>query len=167
AELVLARMQAPLVSTRGEADARAAPADPAAERPAPAATGTNERLLALDYGNALGTDTPQQFEELVMLDAAHLVAIGSASERDDVARLQALPLKDLDRVMLLVKGWEPPMAELQDLLATLASVPRCTVLLVPLPGRATPHRKVEDWRAFARSLPFTSVDVQLLNRVEN
>lgn len=167
AELVLARMQAPLVRTRGEADAHPAPTDPAAERPVPTATGTNERRLLLDYGNALGTASPQQFEELVMLDAAHIVAIGSASERDDTTRLQALPLKDLDRMLLLVKGWEPPMAELQDLLAVLATVPRCTVLLVPLPGRATPHRKVEDWRAFARSLPFTSVDVQLLNRVEN
>jgi hypothetical protein len=38
-------------------------------------------------------------------------------------------------------------------------------LLLPLADKPTPQRKVEDWRAFARRLPFASVDVQFLNRV--
>lgn len=165
AELVLARMQAPLVSTRGSA-AGEGPAAPAPE-PAPLAIAlTDTSLLVLDYGGALGSGGPADFEELMTVPSTQVVLVGSATLQDDLERLTDLPVAASERLLLVVKGWEPPLAELRDLLEPLAGVPRCTVLLAPLPGRPTPHRKVEDWRSFARSLPFASVDVQLLNRVQ-
>jgi hypothetical protein len=165
AELVLARMQAPLVSTRGSAAAAAAGA-PDLE-PAPLAiAAADTSLLVLDYGGALGSGGPADFEELMTVPSTQVVLVGSATLQNDLDRLTDLPVAASERLLLVVKGWEPPLAELRDLLEPLAGVPRCTVLLAPLPGRPIPHRKVEDWRSFARSLPFASVDVQLLNRVQ-
>ncbi len=165
AEQVLARMQAPLVSTRATPEASAA----AVARADPAPLGiavTDDKLLLVDYGGALGPGGPADFEELHALAPAQVLVVGTAGLPADLARLQALPAASSERLLLVVKAWEPPLAELRDLLEPLAGVPRCTVLLAPLPGKAIPHRKVEDWRSFVRSLPFASVDVQLLNRVQ-
>jgi len=57
------------------------------------------------------------------------------------------------------------MAELSDLLSPLQDMGTCILYLRPLPGKTIPHRKIEDWRAFARGLPFERVDVQQLNRI--
>ena len=54
------------------------------------------------------------------------------------------------------------MAELADLLQPLQQIAHCTVYLVPLPGQPVPERRIEDWRAFSRKLPFAGVDVQVL-----
>ncbi|MEQ9395397.1 DUF2868 domain-containing protein [Haliea sp.] len=166
AEQVLARMQAPLVRTRASA-ASATTTAPDVE-PAPLGmAAADASLLVLDYGGALGPGGPADFEELMAVPPAQVVLVGAAALQDDLARLADLPVQASERLLLVVKAWEPPLAELRDLLEPLASVPRCTVLLAPLPGRAIPHRKVEDWRSFARALPFASVDVQLLNRVQH
>jgi hypothetical protein len=165
-ELVLARMQTPLVSTRGSA----AGEGPATAKPDPAPldrAAVDTSLLVLDYGGALGSGGPADFEELMAVPPTQVILLGAATLQDDLDRVKSLPIASRARLLLVVKAWEPPLAELRDLLEPLAGVPRCTVLLAPLPGRATPHRKVEDWRSFARSLPFVSVDVQLLNRVQH
>ncbi|MDO8860854.1 DUF2868 domain-containing protein [Haliea sp. E1-2-M8] len=165
AEQVLARMQAPLVRTRAT-EATGAPAALELE-PAPLGiAATDASLLLLDYGGALGPGGPADFEELMTVPPGQVLVVGAAALQDDLARLAELPVAASERLLLVVKAWEPPLGELRDLLKPLAAVPRCTVLLAPLPGRAIPHRKVEDWRSFARSLPFASVDVQLLNRVQ-
>lgn len=165
AEQVLARMQAPLVRTRAT-DASGAPTAPELE-PAPLGiAATDARLLLVDYGGALSPGGPADFEELLAVPPGQVVMVGGAALQEDLGRLEALPVASSERLLLVVKAWEPPLGELRDLLEPLAGVPRCTVLLAPLPGRAIPHRKVEDWRSFARSLPFASVDVQLLNRVQ-
>ncbi|WP_232059430.1 DUF2868 domain-containing protein [Kineobactrum salinum] len=119
----------------------------------------------MDYGGGLGSEGPQQYEQLLSVPPGRQLTIGVAALDADLAQLQTLDLHQYRRLLLVVKAWEPPMAELLDALAPLASLDRCTVLLLPLPGKPTPRRKVEDWHAFARRLPFASVDVQLLNRV--
>ncbi|MFU8763126.1 MAG: DUF2868 domain-containing protein [Haliea sp.] len=165
AEQVLARMQAPLVRTRATDPA----STPTAAEMEPAPLGiaaADASLLVLDYGGALGAGGPADFEELMTVPSTQVVLVGAATLQDDLDRLTDLPVAASEQLLLVVKAWEPPLAELRDLLEPLARVPRCTVLLAPLPGKATPHRKVEDWRSFARSLPFASVDVQLLNRVQ-
>ena len=165
AEQVLARMQAPLVSTRGGAAGDEVTAPDAEPAPLGIAV-TDDSLLVLDYAGALGPDGPADFEELMSVPAEQVVLVGTASLQDDLARMAALPVASSERLLLVVKAWEPPLADLRDLLEPLAGVSRCTVLLAPLPGKPIPHRKVEDWRSFVRSLPFASVDVQLLNRVQ-
>jgi len=63
-----------------------------------------------------------------------------------------------------VKSWEPPMADLADFLDNFASVPRCTLFLIPLPHKSVSTTRLGDWQLFARALAFSVVDVQALER---
>ncbi|GAB3308439.1 hypothetical protein GCM10027428_03850 [Haliea atlantica] len=166
-ERLLSRLQAPLVTTLGEAagaasepsraSGEAAPDDP------PAVTEPDSLLVEL--AGALGPAGTAGFEELSDWRPLHRLALGTGDLEQDRQQLASLPVEEIRHLHLVVKGWEPPVAELADLLEVLGPVPRCSVYLAPLPGQAIPHRKVEDWRLFARGLPFHAVDLQLLSPV--
>ncbi|TXS92868.1 DUF2868 domain-containing protein [Parahaliea maris] len=164
ADRVLARMDAALVSTQapevGEESATPV-ATPAVEPPVPVPEG----LLLIDWAGALGSDLPGQFEELPSVPADAVLTLGQAGLEQDRQALAALDSEHYEHLLVLVKSWEPPVGELADMLALLPAALRCSICLVPLPGRSIPHRKVEDWRGFARELPFAGVDVRILNRV--
>ncbi|GAB3271605.1 DUF2868 domain-containing protein [Parahaliea aestuarii] len=164
ADLVLSRMSAQLVSTRSvqASEDELATVRPADVNAAPAAP---EGLLLVDWACALGDTPPARFEELPAVDESDILALGQGTLAEDRRELAALDVAVIEHLLVAVKSWEPPVAELADLLASLPASLRCTVCLVPLPGKAIPHRKVEDWRGFARGLPFAAVDLRLLNWV--
>lgn len=164
ADLVLARMRRPLVQTQAPGGEEAA-AGAEGAAPLSADVPVDGRLLLLDWSGAMGDESPGAFEELLAVDPANIVGAGSGELGADREALAARAGGAYDHLLVVVKSWEPPMAELADLLQELSSVERCTLYLLPLPGRAVPHRKVEDWRGFARRLSFAAVDVRLLNRV--
>ncbi|WP_290743797.1 DUF2868 domain-containing protein [Haliea sp.] len=166
-ERVLARMQAPLVATGAapEAGVTVPGKTRAGEPGVDAAPVAWPRTLLLEVAGAFGEQAPASYEELADGQPAQHAGIAGSDLATDRRTLAALRLADIDRLYLAVKGWEPPVAELADLLEPLFGIPQCSVLLVPLPGRPLPHRKVEDWRLFARAMPFQTVDVQLLNPV--
>ncbi|MCB1842007.1 MAG: DUF2868 domain-containing protein [Halioglobus sp.] len=164
ARLVLQRMRRPLVSTQaahGSTQAQAA-GDTA---PTAASVPLDGHLLLLDWSAALGDESPANFEELLAVDPRNLLRVGGGSFRAEREKLEQQATTGFDHLLVVVKSWEPPMAELADLLAVLANIEHCSIYLLPLAGKAVPHRKVEDWRSFARPLPFRRVDVGLLNRV--
>ena len=164
ARLVLQRMRQPLIRTQ-------APDDDAAQQPATReapelrSVAADGRLLLLDWSNALAGASTHDFEELLAVDPNNRIAVGDGPLREDRESLRELRQADFDQLLVVVKSWEPPMAELADLLSELVDIGHCTIYLLPLAGRSVPHRKVDDWRSFARELPFTGVDVSLLNRV--
>lgn len=166
ADLVLQRMSQPLVTTqsgKGEvAEEAAGVGGPPEAAPVPA----DGRLLLLDWQGALGAESPAGFEELIAVARDNVLPLGEGALDSDRRLLAERAGGGFDHLLVVVKSWEPPVAELADLLMELESIPRCTLYLLPLPGKAVPHRKVEDWRAFARRLPFAGVDVRLLNRVD-
>ena len=57
------------------------------------------------------------------------------------------------------------MADLGDFLGRLDRLRRCTLCLVPLPGRPVGDRDLQDWTAFARELPFDTVASHALERL--
>ncbi|RLA52248.1 MAG: hypothetical protein DRQ65_07145, partial [Gammaproteobacteria bacterium] len=71
----------------------------------------------------------------------------------------------IDQLLVVVKSWEPPLADLADFLAQFNHVSRCTVYPLALPGRPVTEEKMEDWRNFSRTLPFSVVDVRALENV--
>ncbi len=166
-ELVLARMQTPLVRTQGQA--HAGDGEARASTPAPRsqpALPPDANLLLVDWRAALGDSKPWNFEELQQVGEDQVLAAGLGSLAEDREHLASRARGDYRHLLVVVKSWEPPVGELRDLLQAMHSLPRCTLYLVPLPGKPVPHRKVEDWRSFARDLPFPGVDVRLLNRVQ-
>ncbi|WP_116364303.1 DUF2868 domain-containing protein [Parahaliea mediterranea] len=164
ADLVLSRMAAQLVSTRS-AQASEAELDAIAPAQMAVAPAAPEGLLLIDWAGALGDASPAQFEELPAVDENDILPLGQGALAEDRRDLAMLATDDIEHLLVIVKSWEPPVADLADLLASLPASLRCTLCLVPLPGKAIPHRKVEDWRGFARALPFAAVDLRLLNWV--
>jgi len=169
ADLVLSRMRSPLVTTQGGNSEDDVLAGSGAARDA-TQTDSNvpadQHLLLLDWSGALGEQPPQQFEELLAVAGDQVLRLGHSDLQQEQQTLKETGTAAIEHLLVAVKSWEPPMAELSDLLSELDSVPRCTIYLVPLPGKSVPHRKVEDWRHFVRQQSFASVDVRILNRVE-
>jgi Protein of unknown function (DUF2868) len=157
--LVLARMRSPLVKTQGEANG-----------PRTLGTGkpdvvTDPRLLLLNWSNALNPGDAGQFEPLFTVADGNIVNVGLGAQSRELANLAAKLKPPVEELYVAVKSWEPPMADLADFLSNLGTIRRCTVLLVPLPGRAITVARLEDWRQFTRALDFDLVDVMPLERV--
>ncbi len=166
AELVLRRMRRPLVSTQSGTTETHSDASAASAAAAQQALPTDGRLLLLDCSGALAAGEAV-YPALAAVDDGNRLRIGIgdlASDREQIARCESA---DYDHVLVAVKSWEPPMAELADLLQGLAAIRRCTVYLVPLAGKPVPERKLEDWRRFSRSLPFAAVDVSVLEEAQS
>ncbi|MFV0477347.1 MAG: DUF2868 domain-containing protein [Parahaliea sp.] len=164
-DLVLRRMRRPLVQTQGVLDDSEAPGSEGVDLDGGLEIEVDARLLLLNCNDALDGKSPAAFEELLAVGRDNMVIIGRGELAGDRERLRVRIQGSYDHLLVAVKSWEPPMAELADLLQELAMIPRCTIYLCPLPGRLVPSRKIEDWRGFARKLPFASVDVRLLNKV--
>jgi hypothetical protein len=163
AELVLARLAKPLVSTQGrDADAETPAAEADASRLSASPLIADPGSLLLDWSGALADLGADAFEELRGVTPKNRLVLGAGALRDDTQRIEALDPSAYRQLVLVVKSWEPPMAELADLLAPLQSISHCTVYLLPLPGQPVPERRIEDWRSFSRRLPFAGVATHLL-----
>jgi len=155
-ERVLARMKSPLVTTQGASSPgrqSAAGASRAAADPG---------LLLLNWANALRQEDLARYEMFAAVVPANTVSAGLGALPEERQRLAAVYGRRLDHIMVAVKSWEPPLADLADLLAGFEGVPRCTLLLLPLPHKQVPAARLGDWQLFARELAFPLVDVQAL-----
>lgn len=157
-ERVLARMNAPLVKTQGAA------ARPAAAAAGAARAAVDPRLLLLNWADALGPADVVHFHAFAAVPDGNIVNAGLGSLPEELERLAGKFAAPVTHIYVAVKSWEPPMADLADFLANFASVPRCTLFLVPLAHRPVSAARLGDWQLFARSLAFGVVDVQALER---
>jgi hypothetical protein len=155
-ERVLARMKSPLVTTQGASLAERQPAA-GANRAA-----TDPGLLLLNWANALRQEDLARYEVFEAVVPANTVSAGLGALPEERQRLAAVYGRRFDHLMVAVKSWEPPLADLADLLAGFEGVPRCTLFLLPLPHKQVPAARLGDWQLFARGLAFPLVDVQAL-----
>lgn len=153
AEVVLSRMRRPVVNTQAVDEETAAPA---LHRVA-----LDEGLMLLDWAGALAGERAS-FEVLLSVPPGNQVAGGLGSPADDATSVSAVNTYGPETLLVAVKAWEPPMADLADVLAGVTSVPRCTVCLVPLPGKAVTEHSLQEWQAFSRELPFAVASAQAL-----
>jgi hypothetical protein len=121
--------------------------------------------MLLDWAGALDQESDKVFEQLLSIPPGNLVAAGVGSPEEDNASLAAVNRYKPDILMVAVKSWEPPMADLADTLSRVTETPRCQLCLVPLPGREVAEHSVDEWTAFARELPFAVASAQALQRV--
>tara|TARA_R110001592_G_scaffold363395_1_gene687510 strand:+ start:18712 stop:20097 length:1386 start_codon:yes stop_codon:yes gene_type:complete len=157
-ERVLARMKSPLVKTQGEG------AGSYAQETESGPAVIDRRLLLLNWANALGPPDIAAFEEFAAVPEGNIVNAGLGSLPEELQRLGDRVAKPVEHIMVTVKSWEPPMADLADFLGNFSSVPRCTLYLVPLPHKSVSTTRLGDWQLFARGLAFPVVDVQALER---
>ncbi|RLQ22580.1 DUF2868 domain-containing protein [Seongchinamella sediminis] len=144
---VLARMRAPVVKTRAlEADHEDSLSSPVIRE---------EGAVLLEWAGAL-SGTAVQWE------VARELAAGLGSPGDDVDSIDTINQLHPPHLLVAVKGWEPPMADLADVLAEIREVDYCTLQLVPLAGRELGESAFRDWQAFAARLPFRVTDVVAL-----
>ena len=97
-----------------------------------------------------------------MVPTGNVLAAGLGTLADDDLCIQEINQFKPSRLLVVVKSWEPPMAEFQDFLNKLKEVTRCTLYLEPLPGHAVTDLHLQEWRDFARELRFDAVDTQPL-----
>ena len=157
-ERVLARMKAPLVRTQGEGPGGFAPE----LENSPVVI--DRRLLLLNWANALAPVDITSFAEFASVPEGNVINAGLGPLPDELEQLEDRFAKPVEHVLVAVKSWEPPMADLADFLDNFASVPRCTLFLIPLPHKSVSTTRLGDWQLFARALAFPVVDVQALER---
>lgn len=157
AELVLSRMKRPMVRTQA--------AEAEGVDDAPAVTAVDEGVMLLNWASALDEEGGPRFEQLLSVPVDNVLQGGVGSPEDDTASIAAVNRYKPEILLVAVKSWEPPMADLADTLCRVTETPRCSLCLVPLPGRDVPDHALDEWQAFARELPFVSVSTQALHRV--
>ena len=157
-ERVLARMKAPLVKTQGEGAGAYLP-----EAESGRAV-IDRRLLLLNWANVLAPVDIASFAEFAAVPEGNIVNAGLGSLSDEMEHLGSRLAKPVEHILVAVKSWEPPMADLADFLGNFARVPRCTLFLVPLPHKSVSTTRLGDWQLFARGLAYSVVDVQALER---
>ena len=147
---VLARMRAPVVHTQAaDGVLHAAPS------PTSLTAGAGDVLL--DWTGALASVPDAHRGPLANVLT---VAAGLGAPADDVRALEAINDAAPQTLLVLVRGWEPPMADLGDVLGEVCGVQRCRVLLLPLPGRSISEAQLRDWQGFAAQLPFAHSGVE-------
>ena len=151
ASALLSRLRAPVVKTQagdaGHVDARITSLVP------------EDGVLLLEWAGALaqlGTAGLQ-----LTAPANHLLA-GLGSPADDVDAIELINRRRPQALWVAVKSWEPPMADLADVLSEVHGVSQCVLQLVPLQGKLVSENSLRDWQGFARELGFAETDVRAM-----
>lgn len=141
---VLARMRTPVVTTR------AIDADHIdVETPTMIC---EEGAVLLDWAGAMA-------QADVEIKVHQQLCAGLGSPADDLDSIELINRLQPAQLLVAVKAWEPPMADLADVLAEITGVSRCSLQLVSLKGRELGESNFRDWQKFARELPFASTEV--------
>ena len=142
---VLSRMRAPDVSTRATEADDGVDASPMT---------IDEGVMLLNWAGALGEGDLVQLDGLARVPPENRFAAGLGSPEDDRQVVEAI-----NRYR---PAWEPPMADLADVLAGVEGIAHCSLCLVPLPGREVTEHSEDEWSAFGRELPLARTSAEAL-----
>jgi hypothetical protein len=159
AESILARMKSPVVTTQ---------ATQAEEREVPSGASSiplDDGLLLLNWAGALDNTDFDRFEQILPVPPDNRMAAGLGSLADDGRCIDEINQYKPERLLVAVKSWEPPMADLRDFLARLENRMGCTLCLVPLPRKTVTAHNMQEWGDFSRALPFARSQAQALSRI--
>ena len=153
AEAVLSRMRAPAVSTQaleGEVPEHASSLE------------IDEGVMLVNWAAALAEEDYVRLNGLARVPPGNRHTAGLGSPDEDAAVVAAINNYRPETLLVAVRAWEPPLADLADVLGALRGVGRCTLCLVPLPDREVSEHSLEEWSAFSRQLPLQVVDSEAL-----
>ncbi len=146
--LVLDRIASPSVETRAK---NAEPRHQAAhyQNPGPLPRGRRFSLL-LDWADAVAASGADLRELAIEVD--RVVSAGVVL-KDDRQLLEKMRQESPATLLIAVKGWEPPLADLADFISGLDPGRDCFLLLLPLGGQAVSAAETQDWQHFAAQFP--------------
>ena len=172
-DLVLSRMNSPVVETQAATASQNTSPGAGPQRAKVKPAQPDARLFLVNWAGALGANNVLDFEEFAAVPAGNVIAVGVGSLADDIELATTASGKvsgkvssnAIGRLLVVVKSWEPPMADLADFLTHFGHVSHCTVYPLALPGRPVTEAKMADWGNFSRTLPFSVVDVRELEAI--
>lgn len=144
ASSVLARMRTPVVSTQAEDEDH---------------VDAELQAIVCEAGSVLLEWAGAMALADVVVEVEHRLQAGLGSPADDLDAIEAINRLQPAHLLIAVKAWEPPMADLADVLAEIHGVSRCSLQLVSLSGRELGESSLRDWQAFAQTLPFTNIEL--------
>ena len=157
-ERVLARMKSPIVTTQ------ASTPDSNEFSEVGEVGELGPEVVLVDWSGALEASNGDQFIEIKGVPIERTIEAGLGSLSDDAAQGQRINGMKPRRLVVVVKAWEPPMADLRDFIASLAGISRCSIYLMPLANKPITNESFEDWRKFSREIALDVVDVFALRR---
>jgi hypothetical protein len=155
ADLVLRRMNRPVVTTQGQ---------PGRSEPAPAVHRDVEPrpdVLLLSWSGAIDSNETYGYEELAGIAATQVVSAGLSLEGDREA-LAAAHGEWVSHAIVVAKAWEPPLSELADFLEDLGHRVSRELFIRPLGDNEVSESSLEDWQRFAGELPAGAVALAIL-----
>jgi hypothetical protein len=155
-DLVIRRMNQPQIRTQGN--------NPEGRGSVAVDVVPQEGVLVVSWSDAISVRELPLFTELTGLGGDNMVLAGLSFNQDREALSRASDAA-VTLVILVVKSWEPPMADLADFIAELVRDASCLVFLRPLDGEDIPRERLDDWKRFAAEVP-GGVQVKALNRTE-
>jgi hypothetical protein len=155
ADLVLRRMNRPVVTTQGQAG-ESEPPPPTHHDVAP-----RPDVLLLGWSGAIDGSETGAYEELAGITAVQVVAAGLSLEGDREA-LTAAEGEWVSHAIVVAKAWEPPMSELADFLEELGHRVSRELFIRPLGDKEVSGSSLDDWQRFASELPAGAVALAVL-----
>ena len=152
---VLARMNSPMVTTQAGTPDRKKSSEIGELGP---------DVVLVDWSGALEASNGDQFSEIKGVPVGRSIAAGLGSLSDDADQVLRIIGMKPRRLVVVVKAWEPPMADLRDFISSLEGVQRCSIYLMPLANKPINDESIEDWRGFSREIALDVVDVLALQR---
>jgi len=149
AQSVLARINAPMVSTQAITDE--------------AISGDNvlrirdhknlprQQTVLISWAGALDTLEASGLLAQLQLSVSQSLSAGKLLDDDTKVQVQ-LSEEAVPCITIAVKGWEPPLQELKDFVAGLPSNSDIYLLLIPLPLRNNSESEISDWETFINTI---------------
>ncbi len=157
ADLVLRRMNRPVVTTQAE---RSGAVDPVPVRrdvpPRP-------DVLLVSWTGAVGAGETGDYQELAGIPAQRCVPAGLGLEGDREA-LAVAAGRAVSHAVVVARAWEPPLSELADFLEQLRRNASVELFIRPLDDAGVSASSLEDWQRFAEVVPGGAVKLGVLTR---
>jgi len=164
ARLILDRMDSPIIETR--AMASDAPTSDDNKEQLNQVIPSRDDIPIVAWTGALENDANQFLLEDLGLAGNQQLSAGLDLEQDNTC-LSTLNEMSPDSIIVAVKSWEPPLAELNDFILAMPRHCDIYILLLPLPGKSIKDSEQKDWRLFSRSNNVRQLTVLLGQEIES